>query len=173
MRFHIPTINCFESLFISNLRLCHHFRDTRINHPFAWHGWCHGSFQFSSYVLRISEFSLSSGSKKVNSSQFSSVVELSTFFCPFLLFSILSGFTKFRPYCRPHIVWSGSRLNFYLVSLLPDHVNLSGWLWILSKNLTNFDPRRLSNNYQCVSPASHPNRWLYFNGIRNVSSFGT
>ena len=45
---------------------------------------------------------------KTNSSQFPSKIELLFLFCPFLLFSILSGFTYFRPYFWPYMIWSGS-----------------------------------------------------------------
>ena len=49
---------------------------------------------------------------EVNSSQSSSIVEFWLLIFPWLFFSILSGFTNFRPYFWPHVIWSGGRLNF-------------------------------------------------------------
>ena len=60
-------------------------------------------FLFVFFVIRINN---------VNSSQSPSIVELRLLFCPFLFFSILSGFPNFRPYFRPCMIWSRSRLNF-------------------------------------------------------------
>ena len=47
----------------------------------------------------------------VNASQSSSIIELWLLGCPFLLFSLLSGFTNFGPNFWPYMIWSGSRLN--------------------------------------------------------------
>ena len=45
--------------------------------------------------------------------------------CPLLLFSLLSGFSNVGPYFRPHILVSGSCLNFRQ-SPAPDHINHFG-----------------------------------------------
>ena len=58
---------------------------------------------------------------EVNLSESSSIVELRLLFCPFLLLSILTGFTNFRPN-----VWTTT-------------------YWVLSMNLTSFCWRRRSN----------------------------
>ena len=106
------SIHCFGTLLGSNFWLRNHFRDAWLS--FARHGWSHRSFKFSPrvffffanffvlFVIWIDE---------VNSSQCSSIVELSFFFCPFLFFSMLRGLTNFRPNFRPYMIWSGSRLN--------------------------------------------------------------
>ena len=39
-------------------------------------------------------------------------------------FSILSGFTNFRPYFWPHVTWSGCRLNFCQSSLSDSHCKI-------------------------------------------------
>ena len=49
---------------------------------------------------------------KVNSCQSSSIVEFGLLDFPFLFFSILSGFPNLGPYSWPHMIGSGSRLNF-------------------------------------------------------------
>ena len=49
---------------------------------------------------------------EVDSSPSSSIVEFWLLVCPFLFFSILSGFPNFGPYFRPYMIWSRSRLNF-------------------------------------------------------------
>ena len=61
---------------------------------------------------------------KVNSSQSSSIVESWFLVCPFLLFSLLRSFSDLGPYLRPHILRSGSRLNF--LSVTPNHINPFG-----------------------------------------------
>ena len=78
--------------------------------------------------LRISLIFSSSGSIKANSSESSSIVELWLFFCPSLFVSILSGFTNFRPYFWPYMIWSGSRLN--LCQSLPGP-HISVWRFLL------------------------------------------
>ena len=85
--FHFSTIFCFESLFISILWLCHHFRDTGMNHPLerpdasissnSSMSACHKSFQFSLCVFE--NFWIN----EVNSTQFSSIVKFWLFFCLF------------------------------------------------------------------------------------------
>ena len=122
MRFHHTTMNRFWSLLGGNLRLCKHLRDA-IRWSFTRHGWCHKSFQFSSrifdgffvfFVIRIDI---------VNRSQSPSIVELGFFFCPFLFFFFLSGFTNLRPNIWPYMIWSGSRLNL-CPSLPGPHISL-------------------------------------------------
>ena len=49
---------------------------------------------------------------EINASQPPSVIEFWLLDCPLLLFSLLSGFSNFRPYFWPHILRSGSCLNF-------------------------------------------------------------
>ena len=90
-------------------------------HLFAWHGWWHRSFQFSSCVFENSWVFSVIWINEVNSSQFPSIVELPFLFCPFLVFSMPSGFTNFRPYFWP-LIWSGSRLNLWQ-SLSGPHVS--------------------------------------------------
>ena len=70
------------------------------------HGWCHKSFQFSPRVFENFFVLFVIWMDKVNSSQSSSIDELRFFFCPFLFFSILSGFTNFRPNFWPYMIWS-------------------------------------------------------------------
>ena len=69
-----------------------------------------GLSNFLPAFLRISEFSLSSG-------------------CPFLFFSILSGFTSFRPNFWTHMIGTGGRSNFGQ-SLTGPHVSF--WRFPLS-----------------------------------------
>ena len=97
MRFHFSLINRFGSLLGCILRLRTQFRDA-LWRFFTRRGWCHRSIQFLSrifehffvfFVIRIDE---------VNSPQSSSIVEFGFLFCPFRFFSMLSGFTNFRPY---------------------------------------------------------------------------
>ena len=92
MRFHYSAIIRFGNVLGCNFMLCNHFRGASLSFPFARHGRCHRSLQFS---LSISEHC------RVSASRFS---------C--LFFSILSGFTHFRPYFWTYMIWSGSRLNF-------------------------------------------------------------
>ena len=118
MRFHyknstVKTIHCFGILLECNFRPRSHLRDA-IWSFFTRHGWCHKSLQFSPRVFFLFKnffvlFVILIG--KVNSPGSSSIVELRFFFCPFLFFSILSGFTNFRPNFRPYMIWSGCRLN--------------------------------------------------------------
>ena len=82
-----------------------------IQRSFARHGWCPGSFQFSPSVFEDFSVFFIIRIDRGNFPQPSSIVELGFFLCPFLFFSILSGFTNFRPYFRPHICRSGSCLN--------------------------------------------------------------
>ena len=67
---------------------------------------------FVLFIIRIN---------KVDASRSSSMIEFGLLVCPFLFFlSLLNGFPNFGPYFRPHIIWSGGRLNF--CQSLPDHV---------------------------------------------------
>ena len=110
MRFHHTNIQCFGILLGCNFRLRNHFRDAILRF-FTRHGWCQGYFQFSRRVFEDFSLFFIIQIDEVISPQSSSIVELWFFFCPFLFFSILSGFTYFRPYFWTHIIWSGSRLN--------------------------------------------------------------
>ena len=56
---------------------------------------------------------------KIDASQSLSIDKFWLLVGPFLLFSLLSGFSNFGPYFGPHIVRSGGCLIF--VSLPPDH----------------------------------------------------
>ena len=103
MKFHCTLLKPF----LESFRM-HSPPSQPIRRYFARYGWCHWPFQFSPriwenffvfFVIRI---------VKTNSSQFPSKIELLLLFCPFLLFSILSGFTYFRPYFWPYMIWSGS-----------------------------------------------------------------
>ena len=49
---------------------------------------------------------------QLNATQSSTIIEFRLLVCPFLLLSLLSDFTNFGPYFRPHIVWSSGRLIF-------------------------------------------------------------
>ena len=60
----------------------------------------------------ISLYSSSSGSTQLDASHSLSGVELCLLACPFLFFSLLSGFPNSGPYFGPHVVWSSGRLNF-------------------------------------------------------------
>ena len=114
--FHHTTIIVLNSFSLAIFLIYICFHDARMMFvSLAGHGWSRRSFQFSScffFFLIISEYSLSSRSIKENPSQLSSIVKLRFLFCPFLLFSMLSGFTNFRPNFWPYTIWSGSRLNF-------------------------------------------------------------
>ena len=81
--------------------------------PFlARHGRLHRNFQISLHVFdSFFVFSIFQNNK-VNASQPPSVVELWLLDCPFLLFSLPSGFSNFGPYFRPHILRSGSCLSY-------------------------------------------------------------
>ena len=122
--------------------------------PHATHGWCHWSFQVSSCVLDNFWILFVIRIDKVNPSQLSSIVELLVLFCTFLLFSILSGFTNFRPNFWAYMIWSGSRLISLSISprttnILSEVSFLVEWIsWILSKSLTNACLNRHSSNRQ-------------------------
>ena len=110
MRFHKTTIHCFGVLLGRNFRLCNHFRDARLS--FARHGWRHRCFKLCPRILENFFVLFVIWIDRINSSPSSSIVDLWFFFCPFLLLSILSGFTNFRPNFWPCMIWSGSRVNF-------------------------------------------------------------
>ena len=125
-----------------------------------------GAIGLSNFLLAfwiVSEYSLSSRSFK-KSSQLSSIVTIRSLFCPFLLFSILSGFTNFRPNFWPHImVWQ----SFESLSISPRTTNILSevsllveWIsWILSKSLTNDCLNRLSKNPQFSFLELHPDQY--------------
>ena len=99
------------------------------------------------HIFRINE---------INTSEFSSIVELWFLVRPSLLFSFLSGFPNLGPYFRPYMIWSSCRLNFCQSPPGP-HIlfwrfvcSMEWTSWILSKNLINFDSRPHSNKHQYV-----------------------
>ena len=134
MRFHRALIIRSWSLLGCNLRLGKHFRDT-FWRSFTKHGWSHRSFQFSRRVLENVSVFFIIWIDKVNSSQSSSIVELWFFFCPFLFFSMLSGFTNFRPNFWPYMIWSGRRLN--LCQSPSDHIYRFGGFSFNKVNFVN------------------------------------
>ena len=100
---------------------------------FARHGRCHRSFQFPPRILESFFVILVIRIKKFNSSQSSSIIEFWFFFCPFLLFSILSGFTNFF-HTSGH-TWSGLEVAWTFVNLHQDH--MFPW-WGFSFNRVKF-----------------------------------
>ena len=103
VRFHYTT-TFFGILPWFNFRLRSHLRDA-IWWSFTRHGSGHRSFQFSSRTFENFFVVFVIWIGKVKSSQSSSIVELWFLFCRLLFFSILSGFTNFRPhFCH---TWSG------------------------------------------------------------------
>ena len=126
-RFHFSTIHCFEILPRCNFRLRNHFRDA-ILRSFTRHGCCHRYVQFSLRVLEDFCVFFIIWIDEATSPQSSSIVEIWFFFCPFLFFSILSGFTNYRPYFWPHMIWSGSRLN---LCQSPPGPHISFWRLLL------------------------------------------
>ena len=137
-----------------------------------WHGIA-GVISLSNFllgILRLSEYFLSSGSIKLNSSQSSSVVELWSLSCPLLSFSTLSGFTNFGRYFCPYTIWFGCRLNFLWIS--PDHICPLGGF---SSNRVRIDipiviDTLLLHDVQIIM--SYIMVSMYFTG-GNVSSLGT
>ena len=113
----------------------------RVSQPPSWccwftrHGWCHGSFQFSHRVFENVFVFFVIWIDKVNSSLSSSIVELWFFFCPFLFFSILGGFTNFR---LPYMIWSGGRLNLCQTPPGPQKQCVSSNRRVFKKLLTGF-----------------------------------
>ena len=92
-----------------------------------------------------------------------SVVKLRFLFCPFLLFSILSGFTIFRPNFWPYIIWSGSRLNL-CQSLTGPHVgrfsfNRVNFVTPLQESDKGTCTNRHSNNRQSSFLAWRPDQY--------------
>ena len=83
---------------------------------------------------------------------------------PIPVFSILCGFTNFRPYFWPYMVLSGSCLDLS-ASPWTTHVLVvvflsAEWvLWILSKNLTNVCSNRHSSSRQS-SLVTHPEQYV-------------
>ena len=148
MRFHFTTFYCFGILLGCDVRLCNHFRDALLS--FARHGWSHRSFKYSPRILEnffvLSVISL----EKVNSSHFSSIVELCFCFCPFLFLSVLSGFTNFRPNFWPYMIWSGFCLNLRQSHL--DNVYPFGDFSFKKVNIVNpvheFDKRLPESTFQ-------------------------
>ena len=112
MRFHFTTMKRFWSLLGCFVRPRTHFRDASLSFPLARHGYCHGSFQFSPRIFECFFVILVIRLNKVNSSQTSGIVEFCLLVCPFLFFSILSGFNNFCAYFWSYMIWSGSRLHF-------------------------------------------------------------
>ena len=76
---------------------------------FLKHDGCQRCFQFSSRILESFFEILVVQIDKVNQSP--SIVELRLHCCPFLFFSILSGFANVGPYFWPYMIWSGGLLN--------------------------------------------------------------
>ena len=122
---------------------------------------------------------------ETNASQSSSIVEFWLLVHPFLFFSLVSGFSNFSPYFRPHIVRSGGSLNICQSPL--DHKNPFGGF---SFNIQNFvhpfqesDKLRFASTFHRSSKrfSCNTSRFLsvalvtsmYCSGIGNVSSFGT
>ena len=136
--FHFSAIHCFELSFVATLRLCIRFHNARMRfvHPPTGHGCGHRSFQFSPRVFWNFFVLFVIWIDEVNSSQSSSIVELWFFFCPFLFFSILSGFTNFRPNFWPYMIWSGCRLNLFQ-SLTPDRMYPFGGFSFNRMNFVN------------------------------------
>ena len=155
LRVHFTTIHCFGILLGSNFRLRNHFCDVRLS--FARHGWDHRSFQLSPRIFENFFVLCVIWIDKVNSSQSSSIVEFWLLVCPFLFFSILSGFPNFRPYFWPYMIWSGSRLNLFPSRRGP---HISFWRFLLQYSelcesfpriLTDVCSNRHFNNRQSAS----------------------
>ena len=99
------TINRFWNL-LGCTFLRSHFRVASPSFSFARHGWCPGSFKIPPCIFGSLFVILVIRINKVNSSQSSSIVFV-LLFCPFLFFSILSGFPSLGPYFWPYTIWSG------------------------------------------------------------------
>ena len=129
-----------------NFRFRNHFRDA-IGWSFARQAGAMGLSKFSPRVFFFFlKFLLCTirviWIDKVNSSQSASIVELRFPFCPFLFFSILSGFTNFRPNFQPYMIWSGSRLN--LCQSLPGPEKFSWRFLFQQSKLCESFPRSLT-----------------------------
>ena len=111
----------------------------------------HRNFQFSPHIFDgFFVFSII-WTDEINASESSSVVEFWLHVCPFLLVCLLSGFSNLVPYLRPHVLGSGSCLNFWSTCILLAISRSIKWtLWHLSKNLINFDSRPHSNYHPYV-----------------------
>ena len=73
---------------------------------FTRHRGSHRSFQFSPRIFENFFISFVVWINKIDSSLSLSIVKLRFLFCPFLFFSILSGFSNFRAHFRPNMIWS-------------------------------------------------------------------
>ena len=94
---------------------------------FARHCRIHWNFQLSPcdfdgfFIFTIFQID------EINASHPSSIIEFGFLVCPVLLFSLLSGFSDFGPYFRPHMIWSSSCFN-----LSPDNKK-SLWRFLFQK----------------------------------------
>ena len=121
----------------------------------------------------------------MNASQPSSIIELWLLVCRVLLFSLLSGLSNFAPNFRPHILRSGSCLNF-CQSPLPNHSYLLGGFSFNKVNFVNpfqeSDKLRFVSTFQqsLILCSCNTSRFVWvalvtsmsFSGIGNVSFFG-
>ena len=122
---------------------------------------------FMLFVFRIDE---------VDTSRFSSIVELWLLNSPFLLLLLFGGFrhANSRSQATNNLVGlllgssSGTSRTTYI---LEEVAHLITWTsWILPTYLTKFDPHQ-NSNYRCVWVLLVTS--IYFSGIGNDSSFGT
>ena len=101
---------------------------------------------------------------KINASQPSNIMEFWLLVCPFLLFSLLIGFSNVRPYLRPHILRSGSCLNFCYSHL--GRINRFGGFSINSVNFVN--PSQESDKLRFASTFQQSSRRFSCNTSRFV-----
>ena len=161
MRFHCTAMNRFGNL----LGCCFAATFVELVRAFLLHG----------MAAAISLVILVIRNHKVNFSQSSNIVEFWLLVLPFLFISTLSGITNFGPHFWP---WSGSRLNF--VNLPPD-ISLGRFPFHYlahesDKLLFELTFLKSSTSFSCMTSRAV---WvdlvtsMCFNGIGNVSSFGT
>ena len=146
--------SCYSFLQLPKVHGCFHFtRD----------GCFHRIFHFFRFWWFLSIFQID----EVNASQCSSIAKLCICSLAHSCFSFF--FRSFWHSCvnfRPRMIlvwqllqssWVAPKTTCVLEEVC--HV-ITQTLWILSMNLTSFDPRRRSNSHQFVVPATHPDLWM-------------
>ena len=122
MKFYFSTISRFRNLCRCN-QLALPSPEAIAVHSLTGHGGCHRCSQFSPRILHCIPTFFFIWINEINSSQLSSIFQFWLFNCPFLFFSILSGFPNFGPHFRSHMIWSCGCL-YFCESLPGPHTSL-------------------------------------------------